>query len=127
MRRNKPRVGEVMGKDGSITMSREQLLDEMRHLCESQEETAQKLKKGARRDPYLFYRKGNENQFQFCENVKESIAVASPELKREQENPVLEKAKASFKKGMNLLNHRQKLIKIADRSESGWAVRGRIR
>ena len=34
----------------------------------------------------------------------------------------LEKAKQSLRMGKDALAHRQKLIKVADRSELGWAV-----
>ena len=83
-------------------MSKEQFglfLDEMQHLHESQEETAQKLAKGTRHNPYSFHRKGNENQFQFCEDVKENITAAQSSISRgirEAGKPALEKAKASL-------------------------------
>ena len=57
-----------------------QAMQQMREEMKAgQEETALKLACSAKRDPYSFRRKGNENQFRFCEDVEDQFqsAVAS--------------------------------------------------
>ena len=52
--------------------------------------------------------------------------VAEAELLIEEAGPstapALERAKEALKKGLQFLAERQKLIKVADRSEQGWGV-----
>ena len=90
-----------------------------------QEEAASKLARSSRRDPYSFCRKGNENQYRFCEDVEERLETTSAAIARAERGAgreELARAKEAAKEGMELLTHRKKLIKLADRSEVGWAV-----
>ena len=88
-----------------------------------QEEAASKLARSSRRDPYSFRRKGNENQYRFCEDVEERLETTSAAIARAERGAGREAlARAKAKEGMELLTHRKKLIKLADRSEVGWAV-----
>ena len=65
---------------------------------------------------YQFKRKGNELQHVFNEEVKEAIDGALPPL----DSPdTAERAKQLLRKGSDMLCERQKLIKIADRSDLG--------
>ena len=50
------------------------------------------------------------------------MADAHAELSEAGSTPAIERAKEALTKGMELLAERQKLIKIADRSEFGWGV-----
>ena len=90
-----------------------------------QEDAAAKALKRARYEkPYEYKRKGNQEQAAF--NAKVDEAVAEAELHIEEAGPstapALERAKEALKKGRQFLAERQKLIKVADRSEHGWGV-----
>ena len=65
-----------------------------------------------------FKRKGNERQYVFNEGVRDKIESATKALSATP--PVVEKAMESLKEGEKLITARQKLIRIADRSEYGW-------
>ena len=89
-------------------------------------------KKVKRSMPPKFKRKGNEKQFKFNEEVAEKIQEAAMELQSvvvpaeaEAVNVpmrVLEKAKKAITEGMSSIQDRQKLIRIANRSDFGWDV-----
>ena len=64
--------------------------------------------------------KGNEKQHQFNELVQDKIEVAQKSLGSAP--PAIEKAKEALGEGEELLKDRPKLIRIADRSEYGWAT-----
>ena len=113
-----------------------QIMEEMWRLCEevkaSQKEASwkmQRLARSARRDPYSFRRKGNKNQFRFNEDVEEQLADVRTHLQKVDAAKLgtrgataLEKAKEAATAGTELISRRQKLLKLADRSELGWAV-----
>ena len=73
-----------------------------------------------------FKRKSNEKQFDFNEEVKDRVEAASAHIaklpKEMQEHPSLVSATEEVKEGMKALHTCQKLIRLADRSELGWAV-----
>ena len=109
------------------------LLSEVRKLRDgqeamrsAQEEASQKLARfSGRRDPYTFRRKGNENQFHFNQDVEDAFAEVSTGLQKvnaERGKLGLQKAMSAAQEGMSLIARRQKLLKLADRSEWGWAV-----
>ena len=85
---------------------------------------AKALKRARYEKPYEYKRKGNQEQAAF--NAKVDEAVAEAELHIEEAGPstapALERAKEALKKGRQFLAERQKLIKVADRSEHGWGV-----
>ena len=84
-----------------------------------QEDAAEKAIKRVRREkPHVYKRKGNEEQASFNERVEETIVAAQVELEGTSSGAV-EKAKKSLEQGLALLYERQKLIKLADRSEHG--------
>ena len=87
----------------------------------SQEEAVEKVAKKARRDrSFTFRRKAHREQFEFNERVAECLEKATDEVaKRPVDATSLDKAKAALDQGLELLASRQKLIKIADRSEFG--------
>lgn len=89
-----------------------------RELSEKQEQACDKLsQKMKEKEKCQFKRKGNELQHTFNEGVKETIDEALPLL----DNPeTAERAKQLLKKGSDMIRERQKLIKIADRSDQGW-------
>ena len=115
--------------DRSLTARMDLTLQSMQQMREEmkagQEETALKLAHNAKRDPFSFRRKGNENQFRFCEDVEEQLQSTSSSISRAEKGAgkeALSRAKNAVEQGMELLSRRKKLIKLADRSEAGWAL-----
>ena len=112
---------------GAINASRQSIDDKFTEfraeMKQGQEDAAAKGLKRVRHDkPYTFKRKGNEEQAGFNEKVEEAMAEAQAELADVRSSPALERAQEALSQGMKLLAERQKLIKIADRSEYGWGV-----
>ena len=92
---------------------------------QGQEDAAAKALKRARYEkPYEFKRKGNEEQASFNAKLDETVAEAEAELAEAGTSaaPALQRAMDAVKQGRRLIAERQKLIKIADRSEYGWGV-----
>ena len=89
----------------------------------SSKEVVQKIQRRA----YQFRRKGNEEQFKFNSAVEEHFDAAKKELGKleprgEAEKKIVEHMKAHLDEGTKTIAVRQKHIKIADRSDLGWAV-----
>ena len=109
-----------------------QLLEEVRQLREEvrtgQEETSRKLARSGRKESYSFKRKANEMQHRFNEEVADKLEEAGAivdkvETAAEGRTKVaLEKIKDALTEGRQLIAHRQKLLKLADRSEYGWSL-----
>ncbi|KAK3087671.1 hypothetical protein FSP39_008985 [Pinctada imbricata] len=72
-------------------------------------------------ESYVFKRKGNEAQFKFNNEVKGRLDLADTCLKDNPEQGS-EKALSYISEGIELLNNRQKLVKLADMSDNGWRV-----
>ena len=88
---------------------------------------AAKRSEMARIESYTFKRKGNELQFQFNDKVADKVAAAATAIGKvkpasESLKALLDWAEKEQNEGMDLLVHRQKVIKLANRSEAGWAV-----
>lgn len=87
-------------------------------MAGSQEKACGKLtQKLKEKDKFQFRRKGNEVQHAFNEELKEKIDEALPLLEKQES---VECARQFLKKGSAMIAERQKLIKIADRSDQGW-------
>ena len=67
---------------------------------------------------YVFKNKGNEQQLNFNRKVIRTSTAAVKALKRGN----IGKAKEELNEGISLLTNRQKIIKLADKSEFGWAT-----
>ena len=119
---------EGSSKEGSAALTGDQfaqLMEEVRRLPEGQEDAALKLEKGVRRDPYVFKRRGNENQYRFCEEIADRLSSTSSSVVQAEQGggkAAFDRAKEALREGTDLVSRRQKLIKFADRSEAGWAV-----
>ena len=101
--------------------------DEILAVRRGQEEAAERSERRARKESYTFKRKENELQFQFNDRVADKVvaavvAIGKAEPASGNSKALLDRAEKELKEGMNLLIHRQKVIKLADRSEAGWAV-----
>ena len=95
----------------------------------AQEDTAAKLAALKTERPYSFRKKGHEKQYIFNSSVNSKIAEAGLQLARVERGVAdcaakvaPDAAKEALAKGEQLMAQRQKLIKVADRSELGWAV-----
>ena len=71
-------------------------------------------------DNYAFKRKSCEDQFKFNLKVVGKLKDAEARLAAEVKD--IPKASKDISEGITLLNHRQKLIKLADSSDMGWKV-----
>ena len=72
-------------------------------------------------DPYKFKKAGNEQQFLANEKVVDTLKEAHFHLGSGSDESI-HVAAGKIGEGMDLLHHRQKLIKLADSSELGWKV-----
>ena len=70
--------------------------------------------------PPTFKKKSHEKQFLFKSTVEDKLDACDFAL--QETPPAIEKAKSALEEGKLLIKKRQKLIKIADRSEYGWAT-----
>ncbi|KAL5463210.1 hypothetical protein EMCRGX_G032089 [Ephydatia muelleri] len=112
----------------AITSSQRETRELRAELRAAQEEAAERAARKSEK-PYHFQKKAHEDQAFFNESVMDHILEAESQLSRAArlvaDGPAkvaLEKAKQSLKLGKDALSHRQKLIKLADRSDFGWAV-----
>ena len=87
-------------------------------LLEQQANLAQQVVAEAEGESYTFKKKGNEEQHKFNRKVLKANTKAVHAL----ESGNAAKAQDHLKEGIVLLNNRQKLVKLADKSEYGWAT-----
>ncbi|XP_070536512.1 uncharacterized protein [Ptychodera flava] len=71
----------------------------------------------------VFKRKGCEVQFKFNQKLSDHLAEAHTQLTSvPTPSQEVAAAKEHIVKGMTLLSHRQKLVRMADKSDLGWAL-----
>ena len=87
-------------------------------LLQAQSDLAVQIASDLQPDTYVFKKKGNEQQFSFNRKVAKTSGTALKAL----ESGNIPKAKEELNKGISLINSRQKIIKLADKSEFGWAT-----
>ena len=95
------------------------LQDLKRSISEDQEDCVRSVVKKVKEDQSISWKKvGNEKEFKFNDSLETKFdsAIAAIDKKK------LDKAKQELQEGKKLLAERQKLIKLADRSECGWAI-----
>lgn len=76
-------------------------------------------------DSYTFRRKGNEEQHKVNSQVLDRLRDADGYLKdaaRTNDIAAVVSAQGKIAEGIDIVTHRQKLVKLADSSESGWRV-----
>ena len=86
-------------------------------IAEQKAETERLSKKIKLEKKFEFRRKGNKVQHDFNATVTAAIEEAASSIEKGED---LTKAKQALQEGLQMLSERQKLIKIADRTESGW-------
>ena len=123
-----PSVNPLGAILAAINNSQRETRELRAELKAAQEAAAEKADRKAER-PYHYQRKGNEEQATFNDGLRDHLGEAEIQMSRAarilEQGPAkiaLEKAKQSIRMGKEALAHRQKLIKVADRSELGWAV-----
>ena len=116
---NAEQLAEVLRtvKDGM----REELSSLKRELAGDREAADDRLLKKLKLEKApAFKKKAHEKQFRFNEEVAIKFDSASASLS--ETPPAVEKAKTLLEEGMKLVSERQKLIRMADKSEHGWAT-----
>ena len=117
----------------AIAASQNGLMDEMRLLISSEmQKMSEKQKEIADsqiskiehsiNDTYKFKRRGNEEQYKHNQKVLNKFTEAESLIQSEFEPQNFEKAKKTIAEGIDLVKHRQKLVKLADSSDLGWKV-----
>ena len=118
---NKEELVELLAKSQDAILERvdSKLQEPKRSISEDQGECLSSVVKRVKEDNSIKWKKvGNEKQFKFNQSVEARFdsAISATEKKK------LDKAKEELEDGKKLLSERQKLIKLADRSECGWAT-----
>lgn len=91
-----------------------------RQLEESSNSQMTELKRIRFSEPRTFRKKGHEQQYKHNEQVKTTINEARAAVSSEKRDECI----AKLDEGIELIDQRQKLILIADRSEYGWKTVG---
>ena len=115
-------VAEVLGAIKKVETNMDEKLSQMRREMHQERDTAdERLVKRMRMNKQPSFKKpGHEKQFHFNDKVRDKLEKSDAALV--QQPPAVEKARAALQEGQKLIELRQKLIKIADRSEHGWAT-----
>ena len=104
------RVSEIM--DSKLSSFEQKISKQQRQQHEQQLAKLQ----AANDKTFVFKRKGNEAQYKFNNSVREKLIEANTSLT--EGDP--EMAFNSISSGIDLIHQRQKLIKLADSSKTGW-------
>ena len=104
-----------------------QIADLKREVQTVQERTSTEVAQKIGKSSYQFKRKGNEIQFGFNSGIEESLSSARRELKKiegvgDVQKESLKRVDSFLEEGIKSLEKRQKHIKVADRSDYGWAT-----
>eukprot|EP00731_Ephydatia_muelleri_P007020 Em0003g1268a len=91
-------------------------------VVERQNEMAKMIVKRTRERQHSFLRPGNQSQYDFTDAVLGQVQDALRDLEYGSTEETRGAAVHSLQKAAEMLERRMKLIKMADRSEYGWAV-----
>ena len=94
------------------------LSDFAKRFSEENSSSVEQAVKRARREHYTCKRKGNQQQLDHSLQVLDRLDEASDALKQK----AYEKVKVALESGAELISKRVKGIKLADKSEFGWAT-----
>ena len=118
---NKEELVELLAKSqDAILENVDSKLQELKSsISEDQEECLSSVVKRVKEDNSIKWKKvGNEKQFKFNQSVEARFDSAISAIEKKKPD----KAKKELEEGKKLFSERQKLIKLADRSECGWAT-----
>jgi hypothetical protein len=104
------RVSEIM--DSKLSSFEQKMSKQQR---QNHEQQLAKLQ-SANDKTFVFKRKGNEAQYKFNNSVREKLIEANTNISEGEP----EAAFSSISSGIDLIHQRQKLIKLADSSKTGW-------
>uniref|UniRef100_A0A8W8NDD7 CCHC-type domain-containing protein n=1 Tax=Magallana gigas TaxID=29159 RepID=A0A8W8NDD7_MAGGI len=104
------RVSEIM--DSKLSSFEQKISKQQKQQHEQQLSRIQ----AANDKTFVFKRKGNEAQYKFNNSVREKLIEANTSLSEGEP----EMAFNSISSGIELIHQRQKLIKLADSSKTGW-------
>ena len=99
-------------KDSILTAVNSQIEGLQSNLLQAQSDLASQIALEVQPDSYIFKKKGNEQQFKFNQKVSKTSLSALKHL----ESGNIHKVKEQLNEGIVLLNNRQKIIKLADKS-----------
>ena len=88
------------------------------NLLKAQSDLASQIASEVQPETHVFKKKGNEEQFNFNRKVIKRSSAAVKAL----ESGNIAKAKEELNEGISLLNNRRKIVKLANKSEFGWAT-----
>ena len=88
-------------------------------VVKRQNEMEKMISRRTRERQHSFLRQGNQSQYDFTDTVRGQVQDALSDLERGGSE---ETAIFSLRKAVEMLERRMRLIKMADRSEYGWAV-----
>ena len=91
-----------------------------RQLEESSNTQMSELKKIRLTEPRIFKKKGHEQQYKPNEQVKSAVNEAKDDVVAGENKACI----AKLNEGIELIDQRQKLIHIADKSDYGWKTVG---
>ena len=113
-------LGDILEaqKQAILSAVNSQIQNLQTNLLTAQAELSSRIAAESQADTYAFKKKGNERQFQFNRTVIKKNHAALHAL----EGSNVAQAKEELAAGMSLLHNRQKLIKLADKSEFGWTT-----
>ena len=114
-------------EDGQSVIKRH--LDQLeKDAAVGQENATQRVVKKLKEDQtFVFKKKGNEKQYIFNDNIRDQFVATVKQLElvdlpEGAQRDAVDKAKDELKQGLEMIAARQKRIKVADRSEYGWAT-----
>ena len=107
-----------MAEEG-LRLLQEQIAGLRNDLIRRQEEALTQARRVRKERPHIFRRPGNESQYAFAEKMLEHIDSAIQFLDQEGRT---EDLRRELEEVRTMLAERQRMIKLADRSELGWAV-----
>ena len=118
---NKEELVEILARSQEkVSEKVDSKLDDLkRSISADQAECVQSVVRKVKQEQSLKWKKvGNEKQFRFNESVEALFESAIAAI----DNNKLDKAKKELQEGKNLIQERQKLNKLAERSDFGWAT-----
>ena len=105
-------------KDAILAAVNTQIQGLQSNLLAAQSDLASQIASEVQPDSFIFKKKENEQQFKFNQKVLKTSVAATKAL----EGGFILKAKEELNGGISLINNRQKIIKLADKSDFGWAT-----
>ena len=113
-------VSQSMGSltDNLTKVIESRLSDFAKRFSEENSSSVEQAVKRARREQYTCKRKGNQQQLDHSLQVLDKLDEASDALKQKS----YDKVKVALESSTELVSKRVKAIKLADKSEFGWAT-----